>query len=215
MHRARRCARARAGLGLLAVLGLATPAAALEPLRLAATLVTADDAAALLEDGSTQAWLRPGQAIAGCRVTSVRLHAVHLDCAGHEQELRLQPGARDAATTRAVPAMDSVSLPPGALQALVAQPQAVALAMDVVPVAEQGALRGWQVSRLDERGPLAGLGLRESDLVLAIDGASAAEPAAFAAALRALPTAGTFMLDLLRDGEPLTLLVSAPPARTP
>jgi type II secretory pathway component PulC len=205
----------RAWVGLVAALGLATPAAALEPPRLAATLVTADDAAALLEHGSTQAWLRPGQAFAGCRVASVRMHVVRLDCAGHERELRLQPGARGPVATRAVPAMDSVSLPPGALQALAAQPQAVALAMDVMPVAEQGALQGWQVRRLDQRSSLAGLGLKESDVVLAIDGASAAEPAAFAAALRALPAAGSFMLELLRDGEPLTLLVSAPPGRTP
>ncbi len=206
--------RRLAGIGLMLALGIACPAAAQAPLRLAATLVTADDAAALLEAGAAQAWLRPGQTIAGCRVERVAAASVQLDCAGEGRTLRLQPGARAEAPPRGTAAMDSVSLPPGTLQSLAARPQAIALGLDVAPVVEDGVLRGWQVARLDEHGALAGFGLMEADLVVAIDGAFAAEPAAFAAALRALPEAGAFTLDLLRHGQPLTLHVSAPPART-
>lgn len=195
-------------------LGIAHAAAAHESVRLAATLVTADGASALLEAGTSQAWLRPGQTIAGCRVDLVSAASVHLSCAGEQRELWLQPGARAAALPRETAAMDSVTLPPGTLQALAARPQAIALGLDVAPVVEDGVLRGWQVARLDERSALAGFGLREADLVVAVDGAFAAEPAAFAAALRALPQAGVFTLDLLRHGQPLTLHVSAPPVRT-
>jgi type II secretory pathway component PulC len=206
--------RRLAGIGIVLVLGIGHPAAAQESVRLAATLVTAEGASALLEAGTTQAWLRPGQMIADCRVDLVSAASVRLICAGEQRELRLQPGARGAARPRGTPAMDSVTLPPGALQALAARPQAIALGLDVAPVVEDGVLRGWQVARLDERGALAGFGLKESDLVVAVDGAFAAEPAAFAAALRALPRAGVFTLELLRHGQPLTLHVSAPPART-
>lgn len=193
---------------------MGSPAVAHEAVRLAATLVTAEGASALLEAGAGQAWLRPGQAIAGCRVDRVSTASVGLNCGGEQKVVRLQPGARAAAPLREMPAMDSVTLPPGTLQALAARPQAIALGLDVAPVVEDGVLRGWQVARLDEQGALAGFGLRESDLVVAVDGASATEPVAFAAALRALPRAGVFTLDLLRHGQPLTLHVSAPPART-
>lgn len=206
--------RRLAGISIVLALGISQPVAAQEPVRLAATLVTADGASALLEAGSAQAWLRPGQTIADCRVELVSAASVHLSCAGEQRELRLQPAARAAASPRGSAAMDSVTLPPGTLQALAARPQAIALGLDVAPVVEDGVLRGWQVARLDEQGALAGFGLMEADLVVAVDGAFAAEPAAFAAALRALPQAGVFTLDLLRDGQPLTLHVSAPPART-
>jgi type II secretory pathway component PulC len=108
--------------------------------------------------------------------------------------------------------MDSIELPPGTLQALAARPQAVALAADFVPLVEDGQLRGWTVERLDPAGALAGLGLREADVVQAVNGAPVSEPAAFAAALRALPSVYSFTLELSRDGQPLTLTVAAPPA---
>lgn len=205
--------RAAKSLACIAALGAALAAPAAEPLRLAATLVAAGDAAALVESTDGQGWLRVGDAVDGCRLLQVQPSAAEFDCGGQRWRLALEAGAAQPAVDPPPrSAMASVELPAGALQSLAARPQAVALAADFAPLVEGGQLRGWTVARLDEAGALAGLGLREADVVEAVNGAPATEPAAFAAALRALPSAYAFTLQVSRDGRPLTLAVTAPPA---
>ena len=184
-----------------------------EPLRLAATLVTPDDAAALVEEaGGGQAWLRPGERLAGCLLLSVGRNAAAFDCDGRRSRLLLDAGAGAPGGHAQATPLVSAALPPGTLQALAARPQALALAVDFTPMVEHGQVLGWRVARLDAAGPLAASGLREADVVRRVNGAPASEPAAFAAAIRALPEAHAFTLELARDGSPLTLLVAAPPA---
>lgn len=212
--------RAAKSLACVTALGVALPALATEPLRLAATLVSAGDAAALVEFPDGQRWLRAGEEAAGCRLVRVEQSAAELDCSGEAVRLELEAeadadadaGQAARAVTSPRPALASVELSAGALQSLASRPQAVALAADFAPRVENGQLRGWTVERLDPAGALAGLGLREADVVEAVNGAPAAEPAAFAAALRALPSAYSFTLQLSRDGQPLTLAITAPPA---
>ncbi|HRP86602.1 MAG TPA: hypothetical protein PLS34_03670 [Gammaproteobacteria bacterium] len=198
---------------VLALAAANGPGAA-EPARLAATLVTPEGAAALLDFGAGQAWLRAGESMGGCQMESVATAAAELRCGDRRIRLALEPGLQPAAESVPAPAPEfgQAALPPGMLRALAERPQAIALAADFAPVVEQGRLQGWRVARLDEGGPLAGMGLREADVIHAIDGAPAAEPAAFAAAIRALPGVRAFTLELSRDDRPLTLLVAAPPA---
>lgn len=193
-------------------LAAANGAGAAEPARLAATLVTPEGAAALLEFGAGQAWLRAGESVGGCQMESIAAAAAELRCGDRRLRLALEPGLQPPAEPVAASEFGQATLPPGMLRALAERPQAIALAADFAPVVEQGRLRGWRVARLDESGPLAGMGLREADVIRAIDGAPAAEPAAFAAAIRALPEVRAFTLELSRDDRPLTLLVAAPPA---
>lgn len=205
--------RAAKSLACAVALGAAAPAPAAEPLRLAATLVLPGEAAALVETPAGQRWLRAGDPVDGCRLVRIRATAAEFDCGGQPWRLELAAGAgAPAAGPPPDAVMASVELPPGALQSLAARPQAVALAADFAPLVEDGQLRGWTVARLDAAGPLGGFGLREADVVRAVNGAPASEPAAFAAALRALSSAYAFTLELSRDGRPLTLAVTAPPA---
>lgn len=196
-------------------LAVVAPVTAGEPLRLAATLVASGDAAALVEFPAGQAWLRAGESIAGCRLIGVTAAAAELDCGGRPRHLQLEAGPGMAVATVPQPAMASVALPPGRLQALASRPQALALAADFAPVVEDGRLRGWTVARLDASSDLAGLGLQEADVIHAVNGAPASEPAAFVAALKALPDVHALTLELWRDGLPLTLLVAAPPSSSP
>lgn len=188
-----------------------------EPARLAATLVvTQGDRVALIDFPGGQAWLRAGESAAGCRLMRVEAAAADLECGERRIRLLLELGPERPAERPvehiAGAGVDSATLPPGMLSALAARPQAIALAADFSPVVEYGRLTGWRVVRLAEGGALAGFGLREADVVRAVDGAPAAEPAAFAAAIRALPAAHAFTLELSREGQSLTLLVAAPPA---
>jgi type II secretory pathway component PulC len=186
-------------------------AAAVLP-RLAAIVVSGDDTAALFELAEGQAWRRVGETAGDCRVTAIQVDRAVVDCDGNCKTLPLAAGSMAAVERLDAPSFAAIEVPPGLLQSLAARPQALALAVDFAPVAGDRGLAGWEVIRLDEHGPLAGLGLMEADLVVAIDGAPAAEPAAFAAAVRALRTSVAFTLDLVRDGRPLTVLVSTPPA---
>lgn len=193
-------------------LAAANGTGAAEPARLAATLVTPQGAAALLEFGGEQAWLRAGESAAGCRMESVEAAVAEMLCGDRRLRLTLEPGLQPAAEPALAPEFGQATLPPGMLRTLAERPQAIALAADFAPVVEQGRLQGWRVARLDAGGPLAGMGLREADVIRAVDGAPAAQPAAFAAAIRALPDVHAFTLELSRDDRPLTLMVSAPPA---
>ncbi|MGD9387146.1 MAG: hypothetical protein PVI87_02865 [Gammaproteobacteria bacterium] len=207
----RRCLTWSTGCLLSLAAGVAGHAG--EPLRLAATLVSPGDAAALVEFEGGQRWLRAGDEAAGCRLLRVERAAAELDCGTHRRGLDLEAGAgQPVEPAHAAATMSSVELPPGELQSLAARPQVLALAADFAPLVENGRLRGWTISRLDPEGALAGFGLREADVVEAVNGAPAATPVAFAAAVRALPGAHAFTLELSRDGRPLTLLVTAPPA---
>jgi S1-C subfamily serine protease len=180
--------------------------------RLAAIVVSGEDAAALLELAEGQAWHRVGDTAGNCRVTAIQVDRAVVDCGGSRKTLPLSAGGVASGETRDAPSVAAIELPPGLLQSLATRPQSLALAVEFAPVAGERGLAGWQVMRLDEHGPLAGLGLMEADLVVAVDGAPAAEPASFAAAVRALDASRTFTLDLVRAGRPLTLLVSTPRA---
>lgn len=193
-------------------LAAAAPALAGQPTRLAATLVSAGDAAALVEFPSGQAWLRTGDSMEGCRLLRVEAAAAELECEGEPVRLQLEAGRGEPVESPPEPDMTSVALPPGMLQSLADRPQALALAADFAPLVEDGLVRGWTVARLDETGNLAGLGLQEADVIHTVNGAPASEPAAFVAALKALPASHAFTLELWRQGRPLTLLVAAPPS---
>ena len=193
-------------------LAATTGSGAGEPARLAATLVTPGDAAALIDVAGGQVWLRAGESVAGCRMMQVEAAAAELRCGDRQVRLVLESGPERPVQQLAAAGVESATLPHGLLRALAARPQAIALAADFVPVVEQGQLLGWRVARLDAGGPLAGVGLREADVIRAVDGAPAAEPAAFAAAIRALAEAHAFTLELSREERPLTLLVAASPA---
>lgn len=195
----------------LAALPVSTGAAAAPP-RLAAIVISGEDAVALFEFAEGQAWRRIGDSAGNCRVTAILVDRAVVDCGGSRKTLPLSAGDMASGETREAPSVAAIELPSGLLQSLAARPQSLALAVDFAPVAGDHGLVGWQVTRLDEHGPLAGLGLVEADLVVAVDGAPAAEPASFAAAVRALGASRAFTLDLVRAGRPLTLLVSAPPA---
>ena len=187
--------------------------AAVAPLpRLAAIVISGEDAAALFELAEGQAWRRIGDTAGNCVVRAIQVDLAVIDCDGSHETLPLSAGGMASGETRDAPVVAAVELPPGLLQSLAARPQSLALAVDFAPVAGDHGLAGWQVMRLDEHGPLAGVGLMEADLVVAVDGAPAAEPASFAAAVRALGASRAFTLDLVRAGRPLTLLVSTPPA---
>jgi hypothetical protein len=192
-------------------LATTTGPAAGEPPRLAATLLTPGNAAALVELSGAQVWLHPGESTDECRLMRVEAVAADLECGGRLIRLTLEPGAARPTPPVPDPALVSVELAPGALRSLAARPQAIALAADFAPEMIHGRLIGWRVARLDANGPLASVGLREADVIHAVDGAPAAEPAAFAAAIRALPAAHAFTLELSRDSRPLTFLVAAPP----
>lgn len=199
------------GLSPAAASAAAAGAAAPALPRLAAIVVSGEDAAALFELAEGQAWRRVGETAGPCRVAAIQLHRAVVDCDGSRKTLPLAAGGMAAGAPRDAPSLAAIELPPGLLQSLAARPQALALAVDFAPVPGDRGLAGWRVMRVDEHGPLAGLGLLEADLVIAIDGAPAAEPAAFAGAVRALGASRAFTLDLVRDGRPLTVLVSAPP----
>lgn len=200
-------------LACAAALGAALPGFAADRPRLAATLLAAEDSAALIEFPGGQSWLQPGQVAAGCRLLRVEETAAELECRNEPLRLELEGDPREpVAAPPPETAMTGIELPPGTLQSLAARPQAVALAADFAPLVEDGQLRGWTVARLDPEGALAGFGLREADVIRAVNGAPAAEPAAFAAAIRALPATYAFTVDLSRDSRPLTLTIAAPPA---
>jgi hypothetical protein len=193
-------------------LAAVAPVTASQPTRLAATLVAGGDAAALVEFPAGQAWLRPGDAMAGCVLLHVQAAAAELECGDRRLRLLLEAGAGMPVEFAPEPAMASIALPPGMLQSLAERPQALALAADFAPVVADGRVRGWTIARLDTSSDLAGLGLQEADVIHAVNGAPAAEPTAFAAALKALPESHAFTVELWRDGVPLTLLVAAPPS---
>lgn len=201
---------ARLGLGCAALLaGAATVESAGPPVRLAATLV-ADGGRALLATGEGQAWLAPGDRVGECELKRVELSYAELHCDDHRVHLRLDEAGTDGPV--ASPQFTRVELPPGAIEALAARPQALALGLDLVPETEHGALRGWRILRLDAGNPLYRFGFREADLVVAVAGFAASDPAALAAGLRSLPGQGAFSVQLLREQKPFELLVMAPPA---
>jgi len=105
----------------------------------------------------------------------------------------------------------SATLPPTTMAAMLAHPQALALEIDLAPVVAGDGITGWRIARLAPSGTLAGLGLREHDVVVAVDGTPADAPASFAAALRAVAGAHTFTLDVLRDARLLTFQFFVPP----
>ena len=187
-------------------------AALAEPPRLAATLVTPGHAAALLESAAGQAWAEPGEFVGDCRLLHVDASSASLACGAAERRLRLAAGAGDGGhpvTADVVrPVMNSVRLPPAALRAIMQNPQASALGIDLVPVSRAGEVIGWAVARLDPGSPVSSTGLQPHDLVVAVDGAPVRQPEAFMAALRALPDADNFVLEVLRAGRPTSLLVA-------
>jgi len=204
--------RAPALAGL--VLGLVMPCGAFaEPLpRLAATLVTPGHAAALLESTAGQAWTVPGESVGDCRLLHVDASSARLACGMAERQLRLASGTAGGPhplTAEAFrPTMHSVRLPPAALRAIMQNPQASALGIDLVPISRAGEVIGWAVARLEPGSPVSATGLQLDDVVVAVDGAPARQPEAFMAALRGLPDADSFVLELLRAGRPTSLLVA-------
>jgi len=219
MANRRRQRRALVLVGLIS--GLAMPWATLaEPLpRLAATLVTPGHAAALLESAAGQSWAVPGEFVGDCRLLQVDALGARLSCGTAERHVRLAAGVAGAVHLAAVeaprPEMYSAKLSPAALRAIMQNPQASALGIDLVPVSRAGHLVGWAVARVDASSPVSATGLQSGDLVVAVDGTPAGQSQAFMAALRALPDADSFALELLRNGRVTTIVVavSAPVSR--
>lgn len=204
--------RVTAGAAWTILLGTSAAAAgsAPPPQRLAATLTTPAGGQALLATGDTQEWLGPGDRIGDCQLLRVEISYADLRCGGHWLHLPLD--ASGAGHPPRLPQSERIELPAGALEALVARPQALALGLDLVPELEHGTLRGWRIRHLDPANPLYRFGFREADLVVAVGGFTASEPEALVAGLRTLPRQGAFSVQLLRAERPFELLLTAPPA---
>jgi type II secretory pathway component PulC len=188
--------------------GGAEPVAGEEPgLRLAATLQHGAAGMALVASGEQQVWLRPGDRVGACVLRSVEAAAAVLVCDGRLTRTPLLPG-RAEASAGAWRAMQ-VELPPGMIEALAANPQALALGLDVVAEVDGGVLRGWRIALLEASNPLFPLGLRENDLVLAVAGFPAAEPHSLVTGLRALPQRGSFNITVQREGRIMDLAIIA------
>ena len=192
----------------LLVLCLGPACAAAAP-RLAGVLWRAQDPVALLETSAGGAWLREGEHLDGCLVTGIRPDGVLVDCGAGPLSLDLSAGPRTPVPAAVQPVVRDAVLDGSALAALAASRQAWAAAIDVAPgVSAAGVVEGWLVRGVAADGPLAGLGLRAGDLVVAVDGAPASEPAGFARALARLAEARTVEIRGRRDGVPLVIRVS-------
>lgn len=71
--------------------------------------------------------------------------------------------------------------------------------------------KGQLVAVVGPKGVAAGAGIRRGDVVTAIDGHSVATAGAMAAALRALPADKAVTVDLVRDGQPLSVSLTPKP----
>jgi type II secretory pathway component PulC len=176
-------------------------------LRLAAIVQDGGDGMALLATGEQQAWLRPGEQLGQCVLLSIEPAAALLSCDGLVSRMPLAAGMSGAPALARSTTL--VELPPGAIEALAARPQALALGLDIVPDFDRGLLRGWRIAMLDESNPLFPLGLRQNDLVLAVAGFPATEPRSLALGLRSLPASGSFSITVERDDQLVDLEIIA------
>lgn len=176
--------------------------------RLAATLTGAGEPMALIAAGGTQAWLQSGDQLAACVLGRVDSTGAELECPGRRLRLRLD-GAGTAGQRAMLP-QGPVVLPPGWIESLVANPQGIALGLDLVPEADVAGLRGWRVARLDPESPVALLGIREHDLLLAVAGFPAADAGSLVAGMRNIAGPGSFNVTLQRAGHLIDLAVVIP-----
>ena len=177
---------------------------------------------AILTSGGRTRVVCVGDTAFGGRVVSVSAEAVTLDFDGERRVLRLPNAA--LATGRPTPAPRPAAAASGPAE----DPETPARSMErvelqrrlgdeiprilaetaVVPVLEDGRVKGVQLARLPEGSLLTDAGLRVGDVITQINGTEIDGMAALVGLWPRLQTASELRAVVVRNGQPVSLLVS-------
>lgn len=194
------------GLVLLATLapglcrGSATAAAAPEP-RIAGTILGAGPARVVVEDRSgAQFTVVAGDPFGACTLTRVERDSVTLDCAGRTRVLTLEGGTP---LLTGLPAADGsppvVELPGVDFRALLADRQRLVSELSLVPsIGPDGRVSGYAVDQVKPGSLFEQAGLRDGDLITAVNGVPTSQPEAFMEMIRQLRDQPEFAVQIER-----------------
>jgi len=207
--------------------GTPSRSAAAPAVRLWGVGMHGDEAYAVIEDPATreQRLQRVGDEIGGARITAIAWDRVTLrDAEGeHTVLLTTEPSAPDAGERRA--ALPSGGMPPdapdvpvrqtgpdsyivdrGALTGAVDNTSGLLTQLRAVPEVSEGRPIGFRLFQINPQSVFARLGIRNGDVVQRVNGGTLADPASLLGFLQRLQNEPRVALDIVRSGQPHTLV---------
>lgn len=180
---------------------------------------------AILSSGGKTRVAAVGETVFGGRLVSVAEDAVTLDYGGERVELRLAATAAVPPRLAAHPPGEPLAVPPGAPPLDPATPPREMDRLDVqrrlgeeiprilaettvAPVVEEGRVVGLQITRLPEGTLLSEAGLRAGDVLTRINGTEIDGMGTLIGLWPRLQSATELRAVVLRNGQPLSLLVA-------
>lgn len=189
-------------------------------LRVWGVAVHDDERLAVIEDASgTQRLHRTGEVVDGATIVAVAWDGVTLETRGRRMHLPLETQPRDDAPAPASPPAAAAPTPEirqvsadsflvdrthllgevGNMSGLLAQLRAV-------PEVEAGEPIGFRVFSISDDSIFRRLGLRNGDVVRRVNGSTLHDPTALLSFLQGMGDESRIALDLVRGGEPATLV---------
>jgi general secretion pathway protein C len=180
-----------------------------------------DERLAVIEDASgTQRLHRAGEIVDGATIAEVTWDGVVLEARGRRTRLPLETRPDDAvAATEPSPAppatpaeeirqvsADSFLVERDLLLGEVGNMSALLAQLRAVPEVEAGEPIGFRVFSISEDSIFRRLGLRDGDVVRRVNGSTLHDPAALLTFLQGMGNESRIALDLVRSGEPATLV---------
>jgi S1-C subfamily serine protease len=104
-----------------------------------------------------------------------------------------------------VTAHQLVNVDRGKLVSVMQNRQRLVSQITLVPEVADNRLTGYRVSYLAPDGDIAGMGIRENDLILSVNGAPASEPAGFVRSIDSLAEQTAFSIQIVRDNQLVSL----------
>ena len=185
------------GFVLLPVLQLA--ASGSDPdFRLVGTMPAVDRALAIVELDGRQVTVREGDSIDACVIAQIDKRQIHLQCEDSGHSKHMSYGDRYASF---VTGHQLINVDREKLVSVMQNRQRLVSQITLVPEVADNRMSGYRVSYLAPDGDLAGLGIRENDLILGVNGAPANEPAGFVRSIDSLAEQTAFTIQVERDNR--------------
>ena len=178
---------------------------------LVGTIVSTHQSKAVFQHASgTERLLIQGDVIAHCTLERIASKTVTLVCSDQRQSITLDyaqtiPEKRTRPPVQSSTEHQFYSISRNRLFALVQDRQRLVSQIALVPAIEDDAMLGYRVGKLRSDGDFAGLGLRNEDVITAVNGTPANQPEAFVQAVNSSGQMHAINLEVKRGDQRLTI----------
>ncbi len=172
--------------------------------RLVGTMPVGDRALAIIELDGRQVTVREGDTIDACVIEQIDKRRIHFRCDDSGHSKRMTYSEREPYAS-GVTGHQVINVDRGTLVSAMQNRQQLVSQITLVPEVADNRLTGYRVSYLAPDGDLAGMGIRENDLILSVNGAPASEPAGFMRSIDSLAEQSAFSIQIAREDRFVSL----------